>query len=84
MPQSSTGDNLVSRGSGSSASALSSLSATGSGDTIQASFDAIMRRMYAIELKLEPLQSLQTGVEALEAAVTGHARHQQELQDVVH
>jgi hypothetical protein len=43
-----------------------------------------MLRLDAIELKLEPLQPLQTRVEALEAALTDQGQHQQELQDAIH
>jgi hypothetical protein len=35
-------------------------------------------------MKLEPLQLLQTCVEALEAVVTNQEQHHQEMQDVIH
>jgi hypothetical protein len=84
LPRSTTGNNLVSRGSGSSAATMSSQSATGSRDAVQDTLNAIMCRLDNFKLKLEPLQLLQMRMEALEAAVTDQDRHQQELQDTVH
>jgi hypothetical protein len=62
---------------------MSSQSAARSRKAVQDALNAIMRHLDNIELKLEPLQPLQTRVEALEAVMTDQEQHQQELQDAV-
>jgi hypothetical protein len=50
-------DNLVSRDPGSAASTMSSQSAAGTTINIDTTLNAILRRLDAIELKMEPLQN---------------------------
>jgi hypothetical protein len=62
-------DNLVSGDQVSAAATMSSQSTTGIANTIDATLNAILRCLDAIELKMEPLQHLQYQVVTLETAV---------------
>jgi hypothetical protein len=75
--ESSTGDNLVSRDSGSSFAAMSSQSDIRSGVVIEATLQVIMKCLDALEDKMQSLQPLQDKVDALEETV--HVQEEQQL-----
>jgi hypothetical protein len=60
---------------------MSSQSTTGTTTTIGATLNTILRRLDAIEVKMEPLQDQ---VAALETVVQDQATHQLELDGEVH
>jgi uncharacterized protein YoxC len=62
---------------------MSSQFAAGTTSNIDATLNAILRRLDAIELKMEPLQPLQDQVATLETAVQDQATQQQQLDATV-
>jgi cell division FtsZ-interacting protein ZapD len=62
---------------------MSLQSAAGTTSNIDATLNAILRCLDAIELKMEPLQPLQDQVATLETAVQDQAAQQQELDAAV-
>jgi hypothetical protein len=62
---------------------MSSQSVAGTASDIDATLNAILCRLDAIELKMEPLQPLQDQVATLETAMQDQVAHQQELDAVV-
>jgi hypothetical protein len=62
---------------------MSSQSVAGTASDIDATLNAILCRLDAIELKMEPLQPLQDQVSTLETAMQDQVAHQQELDAVV-
>jgi hypothetical protein len=62
---------------------MSSQFAVGTTSNIDATLNAILRRLDAIELKMEPLQPLQDQVATLETAVQDQATQQQQLDATV-
>jgi hypothetical protein len=62
---------------------MSSQSVAGTASDIDATLNAILCRLDAIELKMEPLQPLQDQVATLETVMQDQVAHQQELDAVV-
>jgi hypothetical protein len=62
---------------------MSSQLAAGTTNIIEATLNAILRRLDTIEVKMEPLEPLQDQVAMLETAVQEHAAQQQELDAAV-
>jgi cell division FtsZ-interacting protein ZapD len=63
---------------------MSLQSAVGTTSNIDATLNAILHCLDAIELKMEPLQPLQDQVATLETVVQHQAAQQQELDAAVH
>jgi hypothetical protein len=76
---SSSNDNLVSRGSSFASTAMTSHSGTGLGNAIEDVLHVILKQTDNIDEKMQLLQLLQEKVAALEATVWEHDQQQQEL-----